>query len=216
MYEDPLFPAWHEMALRMVEYLNLPEGPVAWAMTEVPRHRFLPRNLWNSAYYDTPLPVGPEATISAPHMVALQLEAIGIKDGHHILDIGSGSGYLAALAAVIGGPSCKVVGIEIETELAQRSRIAIEEIALEDRILIHGGDGAEGYPPDAPYDRIMVSYAVQYPFPEKWREQLKDDGVMVAPIDRGRGTYLEKLEKTLPKGWKVDRGPPCLFVASKP
>jgi protein-L-isoaspartate(D-aspartate) O-methyltransferase len=214
MFEDPLYPNWRDMASLMVTRLHLDEGPVAEAMREIPRHRFLSRELWQSAYYDTPLPVGPQATISAPHMVALQLEAAGIRAGDHILELGSGSGYLACLAAHMAGPSGKVIGVEIETELAQRSRLAIEEIGLSDRVHIHAGDAAAGYPPAAPYDRLMVSYAVLYPFPDEWRQQLLDDGVMVAPIDRGDGTYLEKLEKSA-KGWKVDRGPPCIFVSSK-
>jgi protein-L-isoaspartate(D-aspartate) O-methyltransferase len=215
MFEDPLYPTWPKMASMMVSRLGLDEGPIAQAMREVPRHRFLPRNLWESAYYDTPLPVGPEATISAPHMVAIQLETAEIRGGERILDLGSGSGYLACLAAYLAGRSGKVVGVEIEPDLAERSRASIEETGFADRVVVHVGDAAMGYPPDAPYDRLVVSYAVRHPLPEVWRQQLRDDGILVGPIDRGDGTYWEKLTKKTPKGWNVERGPACMFVSSK-
>jgi protein-L-isoaspartate(D-aspartate) O-methyltransferase len=215
MIEDLSYPDWQKRAARMVDNLELSEGPIASAMRSLPRHWFLPRDLWAAAYMDTPLPVGPEATISAPHMVAIQLATAQVREGQCILEVGSGSGYLVALAALLVGAKGFVVGIEVEPALVESSRSAISRLGLSERVCIHRGDGTKGDPGKAPYDSVLVSYAIRPPLPRHWEEQLKVGGLVVAPVDRGDGTFLECLEKLSPRDWNIERGPPCMFVSQK-
>lgn len=205
---------WSDRARLMVEMLSLPEGPVAAAMRSVPRHRFVPRGLERQAYADTPLPIGPDSTISAPHMVALQLEWSELGPGQRVLELGCGSGYLLALAAQIVGPSGRVIGVEIEPEMAHRAREVLDGLGLATRVRVERGDAVFGDPAGGVFDRIIVSFALPLPFPQAWRRQLQEGGLIVAPVNRGLGTYLEAARKR-ESGWEVRRGPPCLFVERK-
>jgi len=203
--------AWEARARAMVDALGPLPHAVAAAMRRVPRHYFVPPQLAGEAYDDTPLPLGhPHSTISAPHMVALMLEWAELSAGLRVLEIGSGSGYLAALLAEMVGPRGKVIGIEIDASLAEESRTPLAELGYGDLVTIHAADGRDGWPTEAPYDRILVSFATPEIFPE-WAGQLATPGILLAPVGPARVQVLRRLRRDR-TGDRLEEGPPCIFV----
>lgn len=198
----------------MVDRIGVTDPRVAQAMAQVPRHQFLDARWASEAYVDTPLPIGPEATVSAPHMVAIQLELARLREGHRVLEVGAGCGYLAALIAYLVGHSGSVFGIEFEEDLAQGAQARLSELGFE-RAQVRAGDGVEGWPEAAPFDRILVSYAVDPPLPSAWTAQLRDEGLLLVPLRGGQGTYLERYRHVRGRLAHDLRGPGCLFVGSK-
>ncbi|HLY76824.1 MAG TPA: protein-L-isoaspartate O-methyltransferase [Thermoplasmata archaeon] len=195
----------------MVASLGGVGAAVAAAMRRVPRHRFVPSALADEAYDDTPLPLGPaRSTISAPHMVALLLEWAELRQGLRVLELGSGSGYLAALIAELVRPTGRVVGVELDESLATESQARLDELGYRGVVSIHAADGRAGWPADAPYDRILVSFATPELFPE-WTRQLADPGILVAPVGPATGQVLRRLRRGR-AGDRVDDGPGCIFV----
>lgn len=200
-----------ERAEEMVRRLGIEDPAVASAMRTVPREWFVPSEHAADAYEDEPLPLwGRDATISAPHMVVLQLEALRVAPGHRVLEVGSGSGYLVALLAVLVGPTGSVTGIERQPELVVRSRDALAVANLASYATIVPGDGRLGWPSGAPYDRIVVSCAVPA-LESAWREQLADGGRIVAPIGPPSVQHLVTLVSG-PQGDRSLTGPACRFV----
>ncbi len=189
-----------------------PVGPaVAAAMRRVPRHRFLPAALASEAYDDTPLPLGPaRSTISAPHMVALMLEWAELTAGLRVLELGSGSGYLAALAGELVRPGGRVIGVEIDRDLAGNSQDLLNQLGYRDSVEIHAADGRAGWPVDAPYDRILVSFATPEIFPE-WTQQLATPGILLAPVGPASAQVLRRLRRRR-EGDQLQDGPACIFV----
>ena len=160
------------------------------AFLRVPRHEFVPRNLRSMAYDDTPLPIGRGQTISQPFMVALMTEALGIRGGEKVLEVGTGSGYQAAILAEMG---CEVHTVEREPDLA---REAVERLArLGYRgVKVHVGDGTLGLPEEAPFQAILVT-AGGPRVPGSLKEQLDPaGGVLVIPV--GERGYQELLRVT--------------------
>lgn len=203
---------WTDAAREMVEALAPLDARVAAAMASVPRHRFVPPELADEAYDDTPLPLGVgDATISAPHMVALQLEWAELAAGQRVLEVGAGSGYLAVLAATLVRPGGRVLGLEVERRLAERAGAVVRELGFADRVEVRCADGRAGAPDRAPFDRILVSCATPEIFPA-WRRELAPDGVLVAPVGNRWGQVLRRLRRS-PAGDRVEDGPPCLFVS---
>jgi protein-L-isoaspartate(D-aspartate) O-methyltransferase len=199
----------------MVQGLGVLSPRVAAAMQRVPRHRFVSSELAVEAYDDTPLPLASTAsTISAPHMVALQLEWAELSPGLRALEIGSGSGYLLALMAELVRPGGRVVGIEIDPALAEESRSILAELGYEEIVRVVAGDGRGGWPADAPYDRILVSAATaEIHIP--WGEQLATPGMLIAPIGSPARQVLRRLHRTASGDWWED-GPECRFVPLTP
>lgn len=147
------------------------------AMRRVPRHRFVPAHAAGGAYDDRPLPIGEGQTISQPYMVAIMTAALDVQPGHRVLEIGTGSGYQAAVLACL---DAEVVSIERHGVLADRARQALDESGARGvRVLV--GDGTEGWPPEAPYDRILVTAGAPA-VPESLRAQLADGGRLVIPV----------------------------------
>lgn len=147
------------------------------AFLAIPRHIFVPLEAEQRAYNDGPLPIGFSQTISQPYVVALMLESLKLKPHHHILEIGSGSGYVLALLSLL----CKkVVGVELEKSLVSRSIETIRNLGLKNITVFHG-DGYLGWENRAPYDRILLS-AAPAEFPRELLGQLKADGLLIAPI----------------------------------
>ena len=167
-------------------YLKSPE--VIEAMRRVPREEFVLPFHRKHAYSDTPLPIDGGQTISAPHMVAMMTELLGLKRGHRVLDVGSGSGYHAAVMAEMVGPEGKVYGIERVPDLVESSREALERLGYDNVEIIHG-DGSIGLPEHAPYDRISVACASP-DVPAPLFEQLKEGGKMVIPVGSGEQRLL--------------------------
>jgi len=147
------------------------------AMRAVPRHQFVPRQDWPHAYEDRPLPIGEGQTISQPFVVAFMTEAARARPGMKVLEIGTGSGYQAAVLAEIG---CRVYTIEIIRSLADSARSRLERLGYRG-IDVRHGDGYQGWPQVAPFDAILLTAAPDR-MPAALVEQLAPGGRIVAPI----------------------------------
>lgn len=150
------------------------------ALETVARELFLPAHLRGHAYEDRPLPIGSAQTISAPHMVAIMAEALELEPGQNVLEIGTGSGYHAAVTAVMVGPSGHVQSLESIEDLAGRARAALAQAGLA-HVDVECTDGSQGWPPRAPYDRIYATCAAPA-VPPPLLDQLKATGVLLVPI----------------------------------
>lgn len=146
------------------------------AMADVPRHRFVDEGRRSEAYLDTPLPIGYGQTISQPYMVAFMTETIRPRPGQKILEIGTGSGYQAAVLAACGA---EVYSIEIVPPLAERSTALLGELGYQ--VATRAGDGFFGWPEAAPFDAVVVTAAAEF-IPPPLIDQLKDGGLMVIPV----------------------------------
>jgi len=160
------------------------DSNVIQAMIEVPRHLFVPEREQRNAYYDTPLPIGYNQTISQPYIVAFMTEQLKVKPGDRILEIGTGSGYQAAVLAEIAD---SVFTIEIVSELAEQSKKRLLELQY-DNVFVKYGDGYHGWPEKAPFDRIIIT-AAPPKIPPLLLEQLKAGGRMILPV----GEYVQEL-----------------------
>jgi len=154
------------------------------AMASVPRHLFVPESLRARAYSDSPLPIGYDQTISQPYIVAFMTQALDVQPGHRVLEIGTGSGYQAAVLGLLAG---QVYTIEIVEPLAARARATLAGVGARN-IEVRTGNGYLGWPDHAPYDRIMVTAAPD-DVPPRLVEQVKIGGVMVIPV----GTVSQQL-----------------------
>jgi len=155
------------------------------ALLKVPREDFVPRQYRDYAYLEVPFPVpGERATISCPHSYPLFYEPLGLDMGHRFLEIGSGSGYGAAVAREVVGPTGLVVSVEIDVITLDFARGNLGKAGYRDIILIEG-DGGLGYPELSPYDSIAVTAAcIEVPAPLV--EQLKTGGRLIAPVLKGK------------------------------
>ncbi|MDF0589574.1 protein-L-isoaspartate O-methyltransferase [Candidatus Methanocrinis natronophilus] len=150
------------------------------AMWRVPRELFVPRRIRHTAYEDRPLPIGEGQTISAPHMVAMMCDLLEIAEGMKVLDVGTGSGYHAAVIADLVGPEGQVYSIERIPELVLFAKKNLEAAEVKN-VTVLQGDGSRGLPEYAPYDRINVA-ATAPKIPEPLKEQLKVGGKLVIPV----------------------------------
>ena len=160
------------------------------AMGTVPRHEFVPEDYRKYAYSDTPLPIGHEQTISQPYIVAFMTEQLAPKPTDRVLEIGTGSGYQAAVLA----PLVKdVYTIEIVEPLARRAEADLKRLAYTN-VHVRAGDGYKGWPEAAPFDAIIVTCAPEH-VPKPLIEQLKDGGRMIIPVGPMYSQELYLLEK---------------------
>lgn len=179
----------------------LTQKNVIKAMLKVPRENFIPENVKSSAYVDSPLSIGSGQTISAPHMNAMMCEILELKGGDKVLEVGTGSGYHAALCAEIinsdnSASSGHVYSIERHEDLAQKARENFKETGYDDLITVIVGDGTLGYEKEAPYDKILVTAASPKEIPPPLKNQLKEGGIMCIPAGSKRFTqYLYKVQK---------------------
>lgn len=178
------------------------------AFLEIPREEFIPDHLKKCAYSDTPLQIGMGQTISAPHMVAIMCEALDLKEGQKILEVGAGSGYHAAVASKLVGKSGHVYTIERISSLAENAKNNLEKTKIKN-VTIEEGDGSEGLPKYGPYDRIYVTCAAPN-VPEPLIEQLKEGGKMLVPVGK-MFCKLELIEKKDGEIISKDLGG-CAFV----
>jgi protein-L-isoaspartate(D-aspartate) O-methyltransferase len=155
-------------------------------MARVPRHMFMPASAQAHAYSDVPMPIGEGQTISAPSMVAIMCDVLDIRDGMKVLEIGTGLGYHAAVMSVLAG-SGKVYTVERKADLARHARDILKELHF-DNVEVFIGDGSEGLPDHAPYERISVACAAP-DIPAPLVDQLKDGGKMAIPV----GQYFQDL-----------------------
>jgi protein-L-isoaspartate(D-aspartate) O-methyltransferase len=176
------------------------------AMERVPRELFVPPDLRPRAYDDAALPIGWAQTISQPYMVARILEELGLDGDERVLDVGTGSGYQAAVLAEL---VADVHSIERIPELAEQARRNLEAAGVEN-VDVHEGDGSRGLPEHAPYDAIAVAAAAPG-FPQALYDQLTTGGRLVVPVGGRRGQRLEVVVRS-PEGPAVVRSVPCRFV----
>jgi protein-L-isoaspartate(D-aspartate) O-methyltransferase len=164
---------------------------VLQAMARIPRHEFVPPPQVPSAYDDRALPIGPWETISQPYMVALMTEAAAVRPGDHILEIGTGAGYQAAILAYLGA---RVHTIERNAELAEEARHRLARLGYGDLATVITGDGSQGYPDAAPYDAIVVT-AASPRVPQALLDQLVDGGRLVIPVGNRMTQQLHLIVK---------------------
>ena len=165
------------MVERQLEARNIKSGAVLDAMRKVPRHLFVPEDSQANAYDDSPLPIGLGQTISQPYIVAFMTEQLQPTGGMKVLEIGTGSGYQAAILSFLG---CEVYTIEFLEELAMRVRQTFDTLNL-GSIKTRLGNGYAGWAEAAPFDAIIVTAAPVH-IPENLIAQLKDGGKMIVPV----------------------------------
>jgi protein-L-isoaspartate(D-aspartate) O-methyltransferase len=169
-----------EMVLDQIESRDVKDKNVLSALRKVPRHRFVPAVWKPLAYTDGPLPIGKGQTISQPYIVALMSELIKPAKGMRVLEIGTGSGYQAAVLAVCGA---EVDSIEVVPELARQAKSVLKDLGY-DRVRVRIGDGYAGWPERAPYDAVILTAAPPKDIPRPLLDQLKPGGRLVAPVGR--------------------------------
>src|SRR5438309_1614749 len=203
-------PDLQELRLRMVEQQlrarDLTDERVLAAMARVPRELFVPEGLRDRAYDDAALPIAGGQTISQPFMVAKICEALALRGDEHVLDVGSGSGYQAAVLAEL---TAEVDTIERMPELAEFARANLAAAGY-DRVRVHIGDGSRGLPQRAPFEAIAVAAAAPE-LPQTLYEQLEPRGRLVVPVGRRGVQRLEVIVRS-PEGPAVIRSVPCRFV----
>jgi protein-L-isoaspartate(D-aspartate) O-methyltransferase len=165
------------MVAEQLEARGIHDEAVLEAMRRVPRHLFVDESLHERAYDDTPLPIGEQQTISQPYMVALMTEALGPSPGAKVLEVGTGSGYQAAVLAEL---AVRVVSLERIPVLAERARRLLAMLGY-DGVRVETADGTLGWPPDAPYDGILVAAGAPQ-IPRPLVEQLAAEGRLVLPM----------------------------------
>jgi protein-L-isoaspartate(D-aspartate) O-methyltransferase len=176
------------------------------AMEEVPRELFVPDDLRARAFDDAALPIGVGQTISQPYMVARIVEELGLDGDERVLDVGTGSGYQAAVLAELAD---EVHTIERIPELAEQAKRNLAAAGY-DRVQAHTGDGSRGLPEFAPYDAVAVAAAAPG-FPQALYDQLRPGGRLVVPVGGRHGQRLEVIVRS-PEGPAVLRSVPCRFV----
>lgn len=165
------------MVERQLAARDIADQRVLKAMSEVPRHRFVPESLWPQAYQDYPLPIGLEQTISQPYVVAFMTQALDLDGDERVLEIGTGSGYQAAVLAKL----CKeVYSVEIIPDLSKRAGEVFKKLGISN-VHLRVGDGYKGWPSKAPFDGIMVT-AAPPKVPQPLVDQLARGGRLILPV----------------------------------
>ena len=167
----------NKMVEEQLKQRGIKSDVVLEAMRTVPRHLFVPKNLQTSAYNDSPLPIGQGQTISQPYIVAFMTEQINLAPEMKVLEIGTGSGYQAAILANLG---CEVYTIELLNELAISAEKTLSSLKISN-VRVKCGNGYLGWHEEAPFDAIIVTAAPDK-IPEKLIEQLKEGGKMILPV----------------------------------
>ncbi len=169
-----------EELARYLDRRGIRDPLVLEAVARVPRDRFVPPELRHLAWEDVPLPIGHGQTISQPFVVASMTEAARVRPGSRVLEVGTGSGYQAAILSAMGA---EVHSVEIRPELSERAAKVLAELGLDEGVHLHVADGYEGWPEAAPYDAILVAAAPDH-VPAPLVEQLGEDGRLVIPVGR--------------------------------
>jgi len=194
------------MVARQLRARDIVDEEVLRAMARVPRELFVPEPERRRAFDDAALPIGEGQTISQPYMVARICEALEVRPGHNVLDVGTGSGYQAAVLAEL---SAEVVTIERLAELGELARRNLAAAGY-DRVEVRVGDGTLGVPDRAPFDGIAVAAAAPG-LPETLYGQLRRGGRLVVPVGGPRTQRLEVIVRS-PEGPAVVHSVPCRFV----
>ena len=196
-----------EMVETQLRARGIASEPVLAAMTRVPREQFVPPDLRSAAYSDEALPIAAGQTISQPYMVGRMSELLEPAPGKRILEVGTGSGYQAAVLATIG---CLVTSVERKAELAEAARARVAELGLGDLVRIEVGDGSVGRPREGPFDGIVVTAAAPR-IPPALPDQLAVNGRLVVPIGARDHQELMLVIRG-PDGYTQYDCGPCVFV----
>jgi protein-L-isoaspartate(D-aspartate) O-methyltransferase len=202
---DATASARERMVARTIEARGVRDPRVLAAMRKVPRHEFVPEAMRARAYDDTPLPIGHEQTISQPYIVAVMTEAARLDADDKVLEIGTGSGYQAAVLAEVAG---EVYSIEIVEPLGREAAATLARLGY-GRVHLRIGDGYRGWPEAAPFDAILVT-AAPLEVPRPLVEQLAVGGRLVVPVGDGL-QELRVITKT-PEGTTTETMFPVRFV----
>jgi len=189
--------------LRTLYNQGIRDERVLAAIGRVPRHRFVPQSY--AAYANVPLPIGEGQTISQPFMVAYMTEKLAVGPGDKVLEIGTGSGYQAAVLAEMG---CEVFSVERIPQLAEKAGEILRELGY--RVRIRVGDGNEGWPEEAPFRGIIVTAGAKAA-PEPLLRQLETGARLVIPIGTAWLQHLTIITRT-PEGFRYEKDIPCSFV----
>jgi protein-L-isoaspartate(D-aspartate) O-methyltransferase len=182
-----------EQMISVIRAYGIDDGRIFEAMRRVPRHFFVPDDLRDAAYGDFPLQIGEGQTISQPYTVAFMLHHLDLKEGHHVLEIGSGSGWSAALMKRLVGKIGRVVTIERIQNLVMYAKENLQKVYSDiDVVQADGSEGLDGY---APYDRIIITAACPS-MPPPLIKQLKDAGIIIAPV----GHIVQQMSKGIKQG----------------
>jgi protein-L-isoaspartate(D-aspartate) O-methyltransferase len=203
---DRFAAARERMVREQIAERGVRDGRVLAAMRAVPRHEFVPAAARAKAYDDEPLPIGGGQTISQPYIVAVMTELAAVGPGDRVLEIGTGSGYQAAVLAEL---TREVYTIEIDAELARTAAARLARLGY-GRVHVRTGDGRRGWPEAAPFDAILVTAAASA-VPPALVEQLAGGGRLVAPVGQGEDQVLEVHRRT-PEGIRVERHLDVRFV----
>jgi protein-L-isoaspartate(D-aspartate) O-methyltransferase len=203
---DELAEARRRMVDEQLRERGIADERVLAAMERVPRELFVPEAYRARAYDDAALPIGEGQTISQPYMVARICEALALHGGERVLDVGTGSGYQAAVLVELAG---EVHTIERLASLAERARAALAAAGYE-RVQVHVGDGTLGLPEHAPFAAIAVAAAAPE-VPPSLYAQLERGGRLVVPVGGRAGQELQLVVRS-PEGPAVLRSVPCRFV----
>jgi protein-L-isoaspartate(D-aspartate) O-methyltransferase len=177
------------------------------AFDQIPRHRLVPEALWGQAYRDTPLPIGEGQTISAPGIVAHMTQALRLDGHERVLEIGTGSGYQAAILSRL---AAQVISIERIAVLARAARRGLDALGV-GNVTIYLGDGTQGRPADAPYERIVVTAGgPEVPIP--LLDQLDVGGILVGPFGQRDAQELIRITRTEPTRFTREGLGRCHFV----
>jgi protein-L-isoaspartate(D-aspartate) O-methyltransferase len=207
MNEDDLYAVERQqMVQEQMEARDIQDPLVLRAMEKTPRHLFVPPEHRRMAYSDGPLPIGHDQTISQPYIVALMTQLLELKGGERVLEIGTGSGYQAAVLAHIAR---EVHSVERFPDLAERAERFLRALGYHN-VHVHSGDGTLGWPPFAPYQAIIVTAAAPHA-PQPLLDQLGEGGQLVVPVG-GRGQ--QRLERWTRQGeeFEVEHLAPVAFV----
>ncbi len=194
---DPYTLLRERMVETQIEDRGVTDQRLLGVMRQIPRHLFVPPEYREAAYQDRPLPIGSGQTISQPYIVAVMTELLRLKEDDRVLEIGTGSGYQAAILSRLAK---NVITIERLPEIAEQARRKFESLGL-DNITVIAGDGTEGYGPGAPYDGIIVTAATP-DIPGPLVTQLGEGGRLVAPVG---SRDLQQLVRLMRRGSKVVR-----------
>lgn len=213
-HSDELTQKRRRMAQEQIEDRGIADASVLRALRNVERHLFVPSAYRGEAYADRPLPIGLGQTISQPYIVAYMTEQLQLKPQDKVLEIGTGSGYQAAVIAEILKPvkksKAQIFTIEIFEELAQRARRTFKALGY-DAITTRTGDGYLGWPQQAPFDKIIVTCAIDH-VPAPLLKQLKEGGRMLIPVGSPFQTQYLTLIIKEKEGVRSRNLMPVLFV----
>jgi protein-L-isoaspartate(D-aspartate) O-methyltransferase len=195
------------MVRRQMEGRGITDARLLEAMRRIPRHQFVPSAKLEDAYGDFPLPIGHGQTISQPYIVAVMTEALALRGRERVLEVGTGSGYQTAVLAEL---AARVYTIERIPELAGAARKALLSLGY-DNVRFAVGDGCEGWPEHAPFDRILVAAAAPA-IPSPLAAQLADNGIMVIPIGDSRFSQDLVIVRRIGRSLEQARSIGCRFV----